>query len=81
MAEGLVEGRAGARAEAVWPYYYAGTMGHVMRDGIHRLRNTKGYSGMYDTICTALSWPGAMSDQARLRGPDPREMAVSPIWW
>jgi anaerobic selenocysteine-containing dehydrogenase len=26
-------------AQAVWPYYYAGTMGLVMRDGIHRLRH------------------------------------------
>ena len=24
-------------AESVWPYYYAGTMGLVMRDGINRL--------------------------------------------
>ena len=23
-------------AEAVWPYFYAGTMGHVQRDGIER---------------------------------------------
>ena len=27
--------------EAVWPYYYAGTMGLVMRDGINRLRHAK----------------------------------------
>ena len=44
--------------QAVWPYYYAGTMGLVMRDGINRLRHAKKYSGMYDTICVALSWPG-----------------------
>src|ERR671918_522427 len=25
--------------EAVWPYYYAGTMGLVQRDGINRLRH------------------------------------------
>ena len=30
--------------EAVWPYYYAGTMGLVMRDGINRLRHAKRYS-------------------------------------
>lgn len=23
-------------AQSVWPYYYAGTMGHVMRDGLNR---------------------------------------------
>src|SRR5690606_5280074 len=32
-------------AEAIWPYYYAGTMGHVHRDGINRLRHAKSYSG------------------------------------
>jgi len=28
--------------EAIWPYFYAGTMGMVMRDGINRLRHVKG---------------------------------------
>src|SRR5262245_50628286 len=36
-------------AEAVWPYYYAGTMGHVMRDGINRLRHVKRYSNFHET--------------------------------
>ena len=31
-------------AESVWPYYYAGTMGAVQRDGILRLKNAFGYS-------------------------------------
>ena len=31
-------------AASVWPYYYAGTMGLVMRDGIERLTNAKKYS-------------------------------------
>ena len=31
-------------AQSVWPYYYAGTMGLVMRDGINRLANVKKYS-------------------------------------
>ena len=39
-------------SEAVWPYYYAGTMGLVQRDGINRLRHAKKYSGFFDTICT-----------------------------
>ncbi len=30
--------------ETVWPYFYAGTMGHVQRDGIDRLRHVKRYS-------------------------------------
>jgi anaerobic selenocysteine-containing dehydrogenase len=62
---------------AVWPYYYAGTMGLVMRDGINRLRHAKQYSGFYSTICTALSWPGYIAGTGKLAGADPREMAKS----
>ena len=64
-------------AEAVWPYYYAGTMGLVMRDGINRLRNAKRYSGQYSTICTTTAWTGFIAGTGRLAGPDPREMAKS----
>ncbi len=63
--------------EAVWPYFFAGTMGLVMRDGIERLRHVKRYSGQYSTICTALSWSGWMAGHGRLTGTDPREMAQS----
>ncbi len=63
--------------EAVWPYYYAGTMGLVQRDGIHRLRHAKKYSGFFDTICTNLAWTGWMMGAGDLRGADPREMAKS----
>jgi len=78
-AEALLKAEQTHGSEAVWPYYYAGTMGLVMRDGIHRLRHAKRYSGMYDTICTALSQPGFMAGAGALRGPDPREMAVSDL--
>lgn len=64
-------------AEAVWPYYYAGTMGLVMRDGINRLRHAKKYSGQYSTICTTMAWTGFIAGTGRLAGPDPREMAKS----
>jgi anaerobic selenocysteine-containing dehydrogenase len=63
--------------EAVWPYYYAGTMGLVMRDGINRLRHAKGYSGQHSTICTTLAWSGFVAGTGRLAGADPREMAES----
>ena len=43
-------------SETVCPYYYAGTMGLVMRDGINRLRHVKRYSGQYSTICVTLAW-------------------------
>ena len=63
--------------EAVWPYYYAGTMGLVMRDGINRLRHVKKYSGQFSTICTNISWSGYMAGTGKLAGSDPREMAKS----
>ncbi|MDJ0684962.1 MAG: molybdopterin oxidoreductase family protein [Alphaproteobacteria bacterium] len=70
-------------AESVWPYYFAGTMGLVMRDGIDRLRHVKRYSGMHQSICTMLAWPGVAAGTGALHGPDPREMAdadVVVIW-
>lgn len=73
----LSEQRYGA--ETIWPYYYAGTMGLVMRDGINRLRHVKRYSGMYSTICVTLAWNGFMAGTGRLAGVDPREMAQSDL--
>ncbi len=66
-------------AETVWPYYYAGTMGQVQRDGINRLRHAKGYSEEFDTICTNLAWTGWIAGTGRLAGVDPREMAKSDL--
>ena len=64
-------------AQSIWPYYYAGTMGLVMRDGINRLSHAKGYSRFYSTICINMAWPGFMAGTGKLAGPDPREMAES----
>lgn len=63
--------------EAVWPYYFAGTMGLVMRDGINRLRHAKRYSDMFSSICTTSSWTGYVAGTGKLAGADPREMAKS----
>ena len=62
-------------AESVWPYFYAGTMGRVMRDGLKRLTHAKKYSRIHHTICTTMSWTGFVAGTGRLAGPDPREMA------
>ena len=43
VAERLLRAEARDGAQAVWPYYYAGTMGLVMRDGINRLAHVKKY--------------------------------------
>jgi anaerobic selenocysteine-containing dehydrogenase len=66
-------------SEAVWPYYYAGTMGLVMRDGINRLRHAKKYSGFFSTICVNPAWTGFIAGTGLLAGPDPREMAKSEL--
>ncbi|MBT9287936.1 molybdopterin-dependent oxidoreductase [Prosthecodimorpha staleyi] len=77
IAEAFVAATAQHGSEAVWPYYYAGTMGLVQRDGIHRLRHAGRYSNQFDTICTNMAWTGYIAGTGRLAGPDPREMAKS----
>ena len=77
IAEKFIAAEERYGSETVWPYYYAGTMGLVQRDGINRLRHAKKYSGFFDTICTNLAWTGWMMGAGALRGPDPREMAKS----
>ncbi|MGR8946996.1 MAG: molybdopterin oxidoreductase family protein [Gammaproteobacteria bacterium] len=69
----LAEQRLGS--ETVWPYFYAGTMGLVMRDGINRLRHAKKYSGQHSTICVMSAWNGYLAGTGKLLGADPREMA------
>ena len=66
-------------AESIWPYWYAGTMGLVMRDGIERLAHAKNYSRMYGTFCISLSWPGYFAGTGRIAGVDPREMQKSDL--
>ncbi len=78
-AEAFLAAEAEHGAETVWPYFYAGTMGYVMRDGIERLTNVKRYSQYYDTICVGTCFPGYMAGAGRLTGVDPREMRVSDL--
>ena len=66
-------------AESVWPYYYAGTMGLVMRDGINRLTHVKKYSRFYSTICANVARIGFAIGTGKIAGVDPREMALSDL--
>src|SRR6201988_288481 len=79
VAEAFTRAEAKHGSEAVWPYLYAGTMGYVMRDGIHRLRHAKNYSGFFSTICVNPAWTGFIAGTGKLAGPDPREMARSDL--
>jgi len=78
-AEKFLEAEERYGSEAIWPYYFAGTMGLVMRDGINRLRHAKNYCGIYNTICTPLAQAGFVAGAGKLMGPDPREMAKSDL--
>lgn len=77
IAHQFVEAERRHGPEAVWPYYYAGTMGLVMRDGINRLTRAKGYSRFFSSICVNPAWSGFLAGTGKLAGPDPREMAKS----
>ena len=79
VAEALLAAERKHGSETVWPYFYAGTMGLVQRDGIERLRHAKRYSRQYSTICTTLADSGYAAGAGVLRGADPREMALSDL--
>jgi len=78
-AEAMVQAEQKHGPEAVWPYYYAGTMGLVQRDGINRLRHAKGYSREYQTICNTLSDAGWFAGVGAKWGPDFREVEHSDV--
>jgi len=66
-------------AETVWPYFFAGTMGLVQRDGIDRLRHAMNYSRMKQTICVSTAYAGWLAGVGDMRGVDPREIAHSDV--
>jgi anaerobic selenocysteine-containing dehydrogenase len=79
IAEKFVQAEQQYDSTAVWPYFYAGTMGLVQRDGIHRLRHAKRYSLEKETICVALSDAGWMAGVGVMRGVDSREIDDSDL--
>ncbi len=79
VAGALMDAAARHGPEAVWPYYFAGTMGLVQRDGINRLRHVMRYSRQHNTICSTASESGWIAGVGRFGGPDPREMADSDL--
>ena len=79
VAERFVRAAQCHGPESVWPYFYAGTMGLVQRDGIERLRHAMRYSRQHKTICTTLSEAGWLAGAGVKRGTDPRELAQSDL--
>src|SRR5262245_56766900 len=74
VAQAFAESAARFGPEPVWPYYYAGTMGLVQRDGINRLRHVMKYSRFFSTICVTLSDIGWAAGTGAKRGVDLREV-------
>ena len=79
VAEKFLQAEQRHGAESVWPYYYAGTMGLVMRDSINCLRHAKKYSGFHSTICVNPAFAGFAAGTGIVAGVDPREMAKSDL--
>lgn len=79
VAEQFVRRAQALGPETVLPYFYAGTMGLVQRDGIERLRHAMKYSRQHSTICTALATAGWNAGAGAKRGVNPREMALSDL--
>ena len=79
VAERLLACEQAHGPETVWPYFYAGTMGLVQRDGIERLRHVKRYSRQHSTFCITLSDAGWNAGAGVKRGVDSLEMADSDL--
>lgn len=79
VAEAFIRAAQKHGSETVWPLFYAGTMGLLMRDGINRLRHVMRYSGQHSTICNTLVIAGWNAGVGALMGPDPREMAEADL--
>jgi len=74
IAERLMQAAERHGSETVFPYFYAGTMGLVQRDGIERLRHVMRYSRQNSTICIGLSDAGWLAGAGVKRGLDGREL-------
>ncbi|MGI9452725.1 MAG: molybdopterin-dependent oxidoreductase, partial [Geminicoccaceae bacterium] len=79
VAEAFAEAATRYGSESVWPYFYAGTMGLVQRDGMQRLRHAMCYSRFHATICTTLSEVGWHAGYGRCWGVEATEMASSDL--
>lgn len=79
VAEAIEKATSVYGAETVWPYHFAGTMGLVQRDSIHRFRHVFGFSREHETICVTTACNGWLAGAGKIWGADPREMAQSDL--
>ena len=84
IAEAFLKAEARHGAESVWPYWYAGTMGLVNRDGIQRLTHAKGYSRFKSTICVELAnngWKAGYGFRTGVPAEEAGEHAALAVVW
>ncbi len=79
VAERFIRAAQRLGSETVWPFFYAGTMGLVQRDGIERLRHVMRYSRQHSTYCNALSDAGWRAGAGAKWGVDAREIPESDL--
>jgi anaerobic selenocysteine-containing dehydrogenase len=79
VAERFTDLAAQHGPDCIWPYYFAGTMGLVQRDGINRLRHVMRYARQQATICSTVTEAGWSAGCGHHAGVDPREMAKSDL--
>jgi len=79
VAEAFTRAAQKYGSETVWPFFYAGTMGLVQRDGIERFRHALRYSRQHSTYCNTLSDAGWMAGAGAKRGTDAREIPKSDL--
>lgn len=68
IAEAIARAQQRHGSETVWPYWYAGTMGFVQRDGVQRLTHAMKWSRFKSTICTTLADNGWRAGYGRRWG-------------
>jgi len=79
IAERFSSIREAQGSEAIWPYFFAGTMGLVQRDGLERFRLALGASRMHATFCTTLPEAGWLAGAGKRWGSDVRLMEKSEL--
>ncbi len=79
VADAFLKAAARYSSETVWPYFFAGTMGLVQRDGLQRLRHAMRYSRQHSTICTTLPVTGWQAGYGQCWGVPAEEMSQSDL--
>ncbi|MBF0418631.1 MAG: molybdopterin-dependent oxidoreductase [Magnetococcales bacterium] len=79
VATRLKEIMARHTAEAVYPFYYGGTMGLVQRGAVDRLTHRAGFSRLLGTICFPIGSAGWCAGVGKVIGPDPADIAHSDV--